>query len=377
MASGNYKKRYQLVKAQVDQEMGRSLGLWGKTKGFFGGGNTFTTRRKAMIDKHYEAYVHQSFINQRHGELRAMHAKSGATPQGRAQAARELSTGAKNVMEYASGLHAVARKKGIDDLSDLTFDNLRVGSEAMHRVRQKLNKGRGNVDANDPRFPEAHYRTAVGYQNFIGGDFAQNASVAELMRAGNCDMHAASTYTDTAAHMDPRAVAAKVGHGGAKHTFSELRGPMGHTETDKRDVIVDSWATEKHAVLRGDSEFGADISASRDHSTHENLTEQTINLDHGRQEYHRSQHIVNTHQGFQAFHDVEAAKPENRPTGPVHQYGATPMMSAGGQARLPKRAAVLKSGGSLLSSLQRVEVARKMGASIAGAAKYANSKKNS
>jgi hypothetical protein len=381
MAGSNYKKRYKLVKAQVDTEVGHSLGSWGKTKSFFAGGGTYTAKRKAAIDKHYDGFVQQKFISARRNELSAMHAKSGAVTPGRAQATRELSTGAKNVMEYAAGLHADTRKKGDQDLTDQTFNSLRVGSESMHHVRQKLNKGRGNVDANDPKFPEAHYRTAVGYKTF-SGDFSQHAAVAELMRAGNCDMHAASTYTHTSAHMDRETIAAKVVHGDAKHTFSELRGPGGHTKTEARDVIVDSWATEKHPVLRIDSEFGDDISSSKDRKAQPNFTQATMSLGSGKQALQKQRAIVNANTAFQVHHDAEALKPQNRPNVVHKQYGATPMMSDSGRDSMVRRAKVLESGrgssdkplGNLLPSLQRVEVARKMGASIGGAAKYADSK---
>ncbi|MBL4672694.1 MAG: hypothetical protein JKX81_10590 [Arenicella sp.] len=381
MAGSNYKKRHQLVKAQVDAEVGRSLGVWGQTKSFFGGSETYSDKRKAAIDKHYDSFVQQKFISARRNELSAMHAKSGAVVAGRPQAIRELSTGAKNAMEYATGLHADSRKKRENDLSDQTFNNLRVGSETMDHIRQKLNKGRGNVDANDPNFPEAHYRTRVGYKNF-GKDFSQHAAVAELMRAGNCDMHAASTYTHTSAHMDRETVAAKVVHGGAKHTFSELRGSQGHTTTEASDVIVDSWATEKHAVLRADSEFGAGISSSKDRNADKNFTQATMSLGAGKQALQRQRSIVNASTAFQTHHDAEALKPVNRPNIVHDQYGATPMMSDSGVASMERRAKVLESGrgnslkplGNLLPSLQRVEVARKMGASIGGAAKYADSK---
>jgi len=100
-----------------------------------------------------------------------------STLTGAAPPLKGLSQGAKNVMPYAKGHLAQSRKDATDDLSDQTFKNLAVGSEAMNVARQKLNKGRGNVDVNDPKFPEAHYRTGVGYQKF-NGDYPTFAAIA-------------------------------------------------------------------------------------------------------------------------------------------------------------------------------------------------------
>jgi hypothetical protein len=296
-----------------------------------------------------------------------------STLTGKADPLKGLSQGAQNVMPYATGLLAQSRKDATDDLSDQTFKHLGVGSEAMNVARQKLNKGRGNVDANDPQFPEAHYRTGVGYQNF-NGDYPHFAATAELLRAGNCDMHAATTFTYAGAAMDKDGVAAKVVHPG--HTFSELRGSNGKNEVTPKDVIVDSWAGGSHAVLRDDSYFAQAISESNDHVAHPDHTEATTTSGPGKAAYLRQNLMVAQDQPFQDYHDQQAALPVNKvdPLNPVTDgmWAETSIMSNEGRLQTSQRGYTHRKGGQMLQDLQKVTVARKMGASIGGAAKFVN-----
>jgi hypothetical protein len=301
---------------------------------------------------------------------------------GKAEPIRELSQGAKNVMQYASGIHAATRHLGQTDAPDSVFNNLRVGSESMHRTSQKLNKGRANVYEDRGKFPEAHYRTSVGYQT-LSGDYAQHASVAELLRAGNCDMHAAVNYTYLGAHMDKDSVAAKVVNPVAKHTFAELRGSKGQTGTSRSDVIVDSWTSGKHAVLRDDTTFGRSMSPNATNQK-ENFTEATTTSHVGKQAFQRQQTQMAQNKPFQTFHDQAALRAENRvpPKGMQGMYSESPIMSDQGLKRVQARNKILDAGGAakspdkplggILKDLQRVQVARKMGASIGGAAKHVN-----
>jgi hypothetical protein len=283
-----------------------------------------------------------------------------------------LSAGGKNVLGYATGLLAQSRKKGRDDPTDQTFKHLRVGSDAMDYTRNKLNKGRGNVDANDPAFPEAYYRTKVGYAG-PPLDFTNFAAKAELLRAGNCDMHAAMTYNYAGGHLDDEGVAAKVVHPG--HTFSELRAKNGKTQVSPKDVIVDSWAGGEHAVLRKDSYFATAISPSSDHNLHPDHTQATTTKQPGLADFQRKEHLVSNpqNQNFQQFHDIEAAKPQNRvdPSNPITQgmWQETPIMSPMGDSATAKREKTFNEGSQMLRHLQTVYTARKMGASIGDAAK--------
>lgn len=289
---------------------------------------------------------------------------------GKANPHVDLSTGGKNVLSYATGLLAQSRKDGRDDPSDQTLKHLRVGSDAMDYTRNQLNKGRGNVDANDPNFPEAHYRTKIGYAG-PPLDFTNFAAKAELLRAGNCDMHASSTFHHAGAHMDDEGVAAKVVHPG--HTFSELRGKNGQTQVSPKDVIVDSWAGGKHAVLREDSYFAQAISASSDKNLHPDHTQATVTKQAGVAQFLRKEQHINANQAFGQYHDIEAQKPQNRvdPNKPITQgmWAETPIMSNEGRLETSKRGYTFRKGSQRLQELQTVHVARKMGASIGAAAK--------
>lgn len=289
---------------------------------------------------------------------------------GRAAPTVDLSQSAQKVLPYATGLLAQSRADNKEDLRDHTFKNLAVGTESMDHARTAMDKGRGNVDANDPLFPEAHYRTAQGYKRKKQEklNMTQFAAQSELMRAGNCDMHASVTYTHSAAHMDDSSIAAKVRIKG--HTFSELRGPQGATQVGKEDVVVDSWAGGSHAVLRQDSYFATGISASKDRSV-EQRTQLTKDKTKGASDYQQRQQYIASNQQLKTDMNVQAASHHVDPKNPITRglWLETGIMSKQGQKAVESRQKTFEAGGKFLMGLQTVFAARKMGASVGGAAK--------
>jgi hypothetical protein len=148
-----------------------------------------------------------------------------------------------------------------------THRRLALGTKVMARARATMDLGRGNVDGNNPQYPEAVARTNLAYDqlNFVPPSYSSKAAVSEMTRAGNCDFHAATGALHAVRGMAENDVAAVVVQD--RHTFAELRphlvdphNPLNmQNRVDPHDVVADSWATGEHAVLRKDSAMGKDI----------------------------------------------------------------------------------------------------------------------
>ncbi len=287
---------------------------------------------------------------------------------GRANASVDLTSGGKAVLPYVKGFVAQARKDGSEDLPNDVTKRLALGTDAMQYSRGKLNMGRGNVDGQDPRFPQANTRTHFAYQlgkqsPFKESSWPGKAAAAELARAGNCDQHAAVSTMFTAGKLDEDSVAAKVVYPG--HTFSELRGKNGKTEVSPQDVIVDSWAKGSHAVLRNESEFADGLSPLNDRSLEDGHTQRTYDQSSGLLASQKRAQLVAQNQGFGRTIDKRA----NEKKGKFKSWEDTPIESDLGRAAIDKRARTFQSGDSLTKNLQTVFAARQMGASVRGAAK--------
>ena len=346
----SYKQRYQTYKTQVDNEVGKQ-GLWGQFKSKMG--FSLSDRRKAAIDK----------VTKQQEQIQ----KYGHVLDGKAQPARELSSGAKAVLPYVTGFIAQASKEGTDELSNDVAKRLALGTDAMQYARNKLNKGRGNVDADNPQFPEAQTRTHLAYnlgaQSPFKDSWAGKAAAAELVRAGNCDQHSAVATMFTAGQLDDKTIAAKVVYPG--HTFSELRGETGHTQVSGRDVIVDSWAKGAHAVLREESNFADQLSASHNSSLKQGFTQATFDKASGSVAAQKRAQLVAGNQNEAKNADARAHQPSSQ----FKLWADTEIESDAGRKAMDKRAAIHQGASKFTQEIQKVHAARQMGANISGAVK--------
>lgn len=137
-----------------------------------------------------------------------------------------------------------------------THRRLALGTRVMASARASMHMGRGNVDGDNPHYPEAVGRTSLAYDqlNYVIPSYSSKAAVCEMTRAGNCDFHAATGALHAVRGMEPHDIAAVVVQD--RHTFAEIRAQHA---VDTHDVVADSWATGEHAVLRKDSAMGRDI----------------------------------------------------------------------------------------------------------------------
>ncbi|EJL94075.1 hypothetical protein PMI16_00430 [Herbaspirillum sp. CF444] len=165
--------------------------------------------------------------------------------------------------QYSAALvtRAVMEPSGAQDMmmnADL-HRRLALGTQVMSTARAAMPMGRGNVDGDNPSFPEAVPRTQEAYRqlDFVNPvTYASKAAVAETTRAGNCDFHAAVGAFNAVRGMTADDVAAVVVED--RHTFAELRPAPGAqpSTVHPHDVVLDSWGTGSHAVMREDSAMG-------------------------------------------------------------------------------------------------------------------------
>lgn len=293
---------------------------------------------------------------------------------GRPSPGADLTEGQKAALPYVRGFLAAARTGTSQELSSTIAKRLAVGTTAMQSTRSKLDLGRGNVDAFDPRFPQASKRTAEAYSHGETDPFYQTwtgqATTAEMARAGNCDHHGASSALYVGRTLDANSHVAKVVSSG--HAFAEIRGPQGDTQTRPDDVIVDSWASNPHAVLRQDSEFADTLSPT--------ISPENELADHPGGHTHQ---VWNQAQGIaagQLNNQLRAQHPlipgqidavAHLPHAPAQDmWGETSMLSTGGQQSTNARADVFQHDNNFLRrNLQTVQAARQMGGSVRGAVK--------
>jgi hypothetical protein len=160
---------------------------------------------------------------------------------------------------FARGL----TKRAIDGAQ---LDVLRSGNETLNQTRRKLNKGRGNVEVDVERSGHEHEssrRTKIGrdlVKEVIKDGMPVNrkgqlrASVAEVVRAGNCSEHAHVAASIHATKLSGGQSVHRVGSKTTDHAWAELRL---HPKGTANDVILDAWARGP-AILREDAKFAHD-----------------------------------------------------------------------------------------------------------------------
>jgi len=190
---------------------------------------------------------------ERYGELQQMR-NNGAARTG-------VSANEAALASYLFGRGLTKRAIDGDQLAVL-----RSGNETLNQTRSKLNKGRGNVDVDVERSGHEHEssrRTKIGrdlVKEVIKDGMPVNrkgqlrASVAEVLRAGNCSEHAHVAANIHANKLSGGQSVHRVGSKITDHAWAELRL---HPKGTANDVILDAWA-KGPAILREDAKFAHD-----------------------------------------------------------------------------------------------------------------------
>ena len=308
----------------------------------------------------------QSKINE---ELKSMH--GGAIPAaGVKTEARGLNSAQQKVLGYATQFmaqHAADVHLGVGQptrlLESRELDRLVRGTETMDYTRSKLNMGRGNVDGTE----QAIARSRIAYKYTTGHDEAKHAAIIEELRAGNCDHHGKVSAVHAGGNLpNDNEFVSKVRVPG--HVFTELRGTNGQTAISDTDVIVDSWSSSSHAVLREDSRFGSGMLPGRSNNLNLAFTHYTKNKDQGAQTAASKNRHVNKLQNVMAAKlqdEVDSALGNARP---FKMWDPTPIWSE----NLLKRQITFDGQSKLTRSLQTAFTARQLGANIKGATQLAN-----
>lgn len=312
-------------------------------------------------------------------ELQRMMGK-GVTPEvGKALPTRGISSSAQKVLGYAthfmaqhqSDVHSGATEV-TNPLTKRITNRLVRGTETMDYARSKLTEGRGNVDGDDPRFPQATARTRLTYKHVMSTRKEQEkAGIVEMIRAGNCDHHSLVAVNHAGGHLPSKnEFVSKVRVPG--HTFAELRGTVGQKKTRATDVIVDSWSSSDHAVLRKDSEFGVGMLAKSSHDRKKAFTHYTVGKEKGAQNFRERAEFVQQKMGdnFHTTMDAEASATESTAKR-FKSWAPTAITSDKGASDMALRKDTFDRQSGLTKNLQTVFTARQMGASIRGAAQLA------
>lgn len=326
---------------------------------------------RGISSENMDKFFHKQKVARRK-ELSGLRTGAEGWP-GKPDATVELSDVVKPLVGYVRDYHAHHQTSGEEELDKRTVKNLALGTESMASTRQKLNRGRGNVDSENPLFPEAAFRTAKAFDyqrqhNMYSNDFMEQAAIAETMRAGNCDQHAAVNMGYLSDKFGWDTTLAKASNTTAHHTFAELRGAKGKTEVNPRDVIVDSWTGGSHAVLRQDSRFAVNQSASKVATNPGSYTDTTMDKIGGLFAAQKRANLVQSLQGVGAQIDVQAQMPINRQK--VKAQWAESQIAK--DAPLQTRKDTFNKGSEFTKAIQTIHAARQLGASVRGAAKLSN-----
>lgn len=315
----------------------------------------------------------------RNNELQKMMGRGVEPIAGRALPTRDISAGAQKVLGYATHFMAAHQEdihNGEDTvtkpLNKRVVNRLVRGTETMDYARSKLTEGRGNVDGSDHNFPQATARTRLTYKHVMTHREEQKkAGIVEMIRAGNCDHHSLVAVTHAGANLpDTREYVAKVRVPG--HTFAELRGKAGKKKALDTDVIVDSWSSSDHAVLRKDSKFGVDMNPKKSTDRKTAFTHYTVGKAQGAQNWTEKEAFV-TQKQSENFHtnmDAEAAATQ-KTAKRYKSWLPTSIASDDGATDMAYRKDTFDRQSGLTRNLQTVFTARQMGASIKGAAQHA------
>ena len=145
----NYKDKYEAVKAQVDERMGRPLGKWGNIKAFFNS-NSFTEKRKQIIDEEFENMQRVTMEERRQRSLQTELSALKRSPE-----QPELSPA---LAKYMLSRSVLGRKfETVDAMRLMSAD------KTVQDTRKMLSGGRGNVVTDiDKTKNDSTWRTVAG-----------------------------------------------------------------------------------------------------------------------------------------------------------------------------------------------------------------------
>jgi len=338
-------------------------------------------RQRIALTHQQEQDFYAARRTERTNELKRMQGLRPADnfPDGRRLAGTQnISAAAQKVLGYATHFTAqnlADRRAGAQQitpaLSKRVVNRLVRGTETQDYTRSVLPIGPGNVRGSDTR--EAVARSRLAYQYFGRDQLHKQAANIELIRGGNCDHHGLISAIHAGGHLpDDQEHVSSVRDDG--HAFAELRGSGGKRQVRDSDVIVDSWSTSDHAILRMDSEFATDMHPTPLDDTSRAFTKFTHNRREGAEAFRKKQRYKDqllTRAFDEVFDERTQQKMSSTDLTRFDTWDPTSSISDDGQQAIDTRKRTFDRQNAITRNIQTFFTARKMGANIRGAGKHA------